>query len=102
VGTETPQHWERKLGLSERDDDSQQLQQFCQARINALDLNLDIKERIREVSKAFEYNLQIFNALHQAGSMLAKRPGGQTLYVTGRGTCITAISHCSARQRCPS
>lgn len=41
--------------------------------MNALDLNMKTKERIvEEANKAFEYNMQIFNELDQAGSTLAR------------------------------
>uniref|UniRef100_H0XQU7 Heme oxygenase 2 n=1 Tax=Otolemur garnettii TaxID=30611 RepID=H0XQU7_OTOGA len=58
--------------LFENVDNAQQFKQFYQARMNALDLNLKTKERIVEAAnKAFQYNIQIFNELDQAGSTLA-------------------------------
>nr|KAF6489646.1 heme oxygenase 2 [Molossus molossus] len=54
-------------------ENAQQFKQFYRARMNALDLNLKTKEKIvEEANKAFEYNMEIFNELDQAGSMLAK------------------------------
>ncbi|XP_003477769.1 heme oxygenase 2 isoform X1 [Cavia porcellus] len=54
-------------------DNAQQFKQFYRARMNALDLSLKTKERIvEEANKAFEYNMQIFDELDQAGSMLAR------------------------------
>ncbi|XP_007937779.1 heme oxygenase 2 [Orycteropus afer afer] len=59
--------------LFENVDNAQQFKQLYRARMNALDLNLKTKERIvEEANKAFEYNMQIFNELDQAGSTLAK------------------------------
>ncbi|XP_004373274.1 heme oxygenase 2 [Trichechus manatus latirostris] len=59
--------------LFENVDNAQQFKQLYRARMNALDLNLKTKERIvAEANKAFEYNMQIFSELDQAGSMLAK------------------------------
>ncbi|CAO2641949.1 Heme oxygenase 2 [Lemmus lemmus] len=59
--------------LFEHVDNAQQFKQFYRARMNALDLNLKTKERIvEEANKAFEYNMQIFTELDQAGSMLAR------------------------------
>lgn len=59
--------------LFEHVDNAQQFKQFYRARMNALDLNLKTKERIvEEANKAFEYNMQIFSELDQAGSMLAR------------------------------
>lgn len=55
--------------LFENVDNAQQFKQFYRARMNALDLNLKTKERIvEEANKAFEYNMQIFSELDQAGS----------------------------------
>lgn len=54
-------------------DNAQQFKQFYRARMNALDLSLKTKEKIvEEANKAFEYNMEIFNELDQAGSMLAR------------------------------
>lgn len=54
-------------------DNAQQFKQFYRARMNALDLNLKTKEKIvEEANKAFEYNMQIFDELDQAGFLLAK------------------------------
>ncbi|KAM9096366.1 heme oxygenase 2 isoform X1 [Sarcophilus harrisii] len=59
--------------LFENIDNAQQFKQFYRARMNALDLDLKIKEKIvEEANKAFEYNMQIFNELDKAGSLLAK------------------------------
>ncbi|XP_025858809.1 heme oxygenase 2 [Vulpes vulpes] len=59
--------------LFENVDNAQQFKQLYRARMNALDLNLKTKERIvEEANKAFEYNMQIFNELDQAGSLLAR------------------------------
>ncbi|XP_049624457.1 heme oxygenase 2 [Suncus etruscus] len=59
--------------LFENIDNAQQFKQFYRARMNALDLDLKTKEKIvEEANKAFEYNMQIFNELDQAGSLLAK------------------------------
>ncbi|XP_004604205.1 heme oxygenase 2 [Sorex araneus] len=59
--------------LFENIDNAQKFKQFYRARMNALDLNLKTKEKIvEEANKAFEYNMQIFNELDQAGSLLAK------------------------------
>lgn len=59
--------------LFENVDNAQQFKQFYRARMNALDLNLETKEKIvEEANKAFEYNMQIFSELDQAGSLLAK------------------------------
>uniref|UniRef100_A0A8C5YYU7 heme oxygenase (biliverdin-producing) n=1 Tax=Marmota marmota marmota TaxID=9994 RepID=A0A8C5YYU7_MARMA len=59
--------------LFEHVDNAQQFKQFYRSRMNALDLNLKTKERIvEEANKAFEYNMQIFNELDQAGSALAR------------------------------
>ncbi|XP_040491325.1 heme oxygenase 2 [Ursus maritimus] len=59
--------------LFENVDNAQQFKQLYRARMNALDLNLKTKERIvEEANRAFEYNMQIFNELDQAGSLLAK------------------------------
>ncbi|XP_076998061.1 heme oxygenase 2 [Tamandua tetradactyla] len=59
--------------LFENVDNAQQFKQLYRARMNALDLNLKTKERIvEEANKAFEYNMQIFSELDQAGSLLAK------------------------------
>ncbi|XP_054445503.1 heme oxygenase 2 [Pteronotus mesoamericanus] len=59
--------------LFENVDNAQQFKQLYRARMNALDLNLKTKEKIvEEANKAFEYNMQIFNELDQAGSLLAK------------------------------
>uniref|UniRef100_A0A8D0U9F4 Heme oxygenase 1 n=1 Tax=Sus scrofa TaxID=9823 RepID=A0A8D0U9F4_PIG len=59
--------------LFENVDNAQQFKQFYRARMNALDLNLETKEKIvEEANKAFEYNMQVFNELDQAGSLLAK------------------------------
>ncbi|XP_003417786.1 heme oxygenase 2 isoform X2 [Loxodonta africana] len=59
--------------LFENVDNAQQFKQLYRARMNALDLNPKTKERIvEEANKAFEYNMQIFSELDQAGSMLAK------------------------------
>ncbi|XP_062036961.1 heme oxygenase 2 [Lepus europaeus] len=55
--------------LFENVNNAQQFKQFYRARMNALDLNLKTKERIvEEANKAFEYNMQIFSELDQAGS----------------------------------
>ncbi|XP_012599209.1 heme oxygenase 2 isoform X1 [Microcebus murinus] len=60
--------------LFENVDNAQQFKQFYRARMNALDLNLKTKERIvEEANKAFQYNIQIFNELDQAGSALARK-----------------------------
>uniref|UniRef100_A0ABI7WGS7 Heme oxygenase 2 n=1 Tax=Felis catus TaxID=9685 RepID=A0ABI7WGS7_FELCA len=54
-------------------DNAQQFKQLYRARMNALDLNLKTKEKIvEEANKAFEYNMQIFDELDQAGFLLAK------------------------------
>ncbi|CAK6444737.1 unnamed protein product [Pipistrellus nathusii] len=54
-------------------DNAQQFKQFYRARMNALDLNLKTKEKIvEEANRAFEYNMQVFNELDQAGSSLAR------------------------------
>ncbi|XP_005391348.1 PREDICTED: heme oxygenase 2 [Chinchilla lanigera] len=54
-------------------DNAQQFKQFYRARMNALDLTLKTKERIvEEANKAFEYNMQIFDELDQAGTTLAR------------------------------
>lgn len=59
--------------LFENIDNAQKFKQFYRARMNALDLNLKTKEKIvEEANKAFEYNMQIFNELDQAGSLLPK------------------------------
>ncbi|XP_016022068.2 heme oxygenase 2 [Rousettus aegyptiacus] len=59
--------------LFENVNNAQQFKQFYRARMNALDLNPKTKEKIvEEANKAFEYNMQIFNELDQAGSLLAK------------------------------
>lgn len=59
--------------LFENVDNAQQFKQFYRARMNALDLNLKTKEKIvEEANKAFVYNMQIFDELDQAGSLLAK------------------------------
>ncbi|KAL6060286.1 hypothetical protein STEG23_004175 [Scotinomys teguina] len=59
--------------LFEHVDNAQQFKQFYRARMNALDLNFKTKEKIvSEANKAFEYNMQIFSELDQAGSMLAR------------------------------
>ncbi|XP_008139857.1 heme oxygenase 2 isoform X2 [Eptesicus fuscus] len=59
--------------LFENVDNAQQFKQFYRARMNALDLNLKTKEKIvEEANRAFEYNMQVFNELDQAGSLLAK------------------------------
>ncbi|XP_044089647.1 heme oxygenase 2 [Neovison vison] len=59
--------------LFENVDNAQQFKQLYRARMNALDLNLKTKERIvEEANRAFEYNMQIFNELDQAGSVLAR------------------------------
>ncbi|XP_006874946.1 PREDICTED: heme oxygenase 2 [Chrysochloris asiatica] len=59
--------------LFENVNNAQQFKQFYRARMNALDLNLKTKERIvEEANRAFEYNMQIFSELDQAGSMLAR------------------------------
>uniref|UniRef100_A0A8C3VVZ7 Heme oxygenase 1 n=1 Tax=Catagonus wagneri TaxID=51154 RepID=A0A8C3VVZ7_9CETA len=56
--------------LFENVDNAQQFKQFYRARMNALDLNLKTKEKIvEEANKAFEYNMQVFNELDQAGSL---------------------------------
>ncbi|XP_001502380.1 heme oxygenase 2 [Equus asinus] len=58
--------------LFENVDNAQQFKQLYRARMNALDLNLKTKEKIvEEANKAFEYNMQIFNELDHAGSLLA-------------------------------
>lgn len=52
---------------------AQQFKQLYRARMNALDLNMETKERIvEEANRAFEYNMQVFNELDQAGTLLAK------------------------------
>ncbi|XP_036266162.1 heme oxygenase 2 isoform X1 [Pipistrellus kuhlii] len=54
-------------------DNAQQFKQFYRARMNALDLSLKTKEKIvEEANRAFEYNMQVFNELDQAGSSLAR------------------------------
>ncbi|XP_006204389.1 heme oxygenase 2 [Vicugna pacos] len=59
--------------LFENVDNAQQFKQLYRARMNALDLDMRTKERIvEEANRAFEYNMQIFNELDQAGSLLAK------------------------------
>lgn len=59
--------------LFENVDNAQQFKQLYRARLNALDLTLKTKEKIvQEANKAFEYNMQVFNELDQAGSLLAK------------------------------
>lgn len=46
--------------LFENVDNAQQFKQFYRARMNALDLNLETKEKIvEEANKAFEYNMQV-------------------------------------------
>ncbi|XP_039333719.1 heme oxygenase 2 isoform X2 [Saimiri boliviensis] len=58
--------------LFENVDNAQQFKQLYRARMNALDLNMKTKEKIvEEANKAFEYNMEIFNELDQARSMLA-------------------------------
>ncbi|XP_006897485.1 PREDICTED: heme oxygenase 2 [Elephantulus edwardii] len=53
-------------------DNAQQFKQLYRARMNALDLTLKTKEKIvEEANKAFEFNMQVFTELDQAGSMLA-------------------------------
>ncbi|XP_037670498.1 heme oxygenase 2 isoform X2 [Choloepus didactylus] len=53
--------------------DAQQFKQLYRARMNALDLSPEAKERVvEEANKAFEFNMQIFSELDQAGSLLAK------------------------------
>lgn len=62
-----------KFYLFENVDNAQQFKQFYRARMNALDLNPKTKEKIvEEANRAFEYNMQVFNELDQAGSLLAK------------------------------
>ncbi|KAG8506467.1 Heme oxygenase 2 [Galemys pyrenaicus] len=59
--------------LFENIDNAQQFKQLYRARMNALDLSPKAKEKIvEEANKAFEYNMQIFNELDQAGSLMAK------------------------------
>ncbi|XP_004452238.1 heme oxygenase 2 [Dasypus novemcinctus] len=59
--------------LFENVSNAQQFKQFYRARMNALDLNLKTKERIvEEANRAFEYNMQVFSELDQAGCLLAK------------------------------
>lgn len=59
--------------LFENVDNAQQFKQLYRARMNALDLNLETKEKIvEEANKAFEFNMQVFSELDQAGSLLAK------------------------------
>lgn len=54
-------------------DNAQQFKQFYRARMNALDLNMKTKEKIvEEANRAFEYNMQVFSELDQAGSLLVK------------------------------
>lgn len=61
--------------LFENIDNAQKFKQFYRARMNALDLNPETKEKIvEEANKAFEYNMQIFNELDQAGSLLPTEP----------------------------
>lgn len=74
ASTETPSTGEgTQFYLFENVDNAQQFKQLYRARMNALDLNMKTKERIvEEANKAFEYNMQIFNELDQAGSTLAR------------------------------
>ncbi|XP_037363573.1 heme oxygenase 2 [Talpa occidentalis] len=59
--------------LFENIDNAQQFKQLYRARMNALDLSPKTREKIvEEANKAFEHNMQIFNELDQAGSLLAK------------------------------
>ncbi|XP_016043131.1 heme oxygenase 2 [Erinaceus europaeus] len=59
--------------LFENVSNAQQFKQLYRARMNTLDLSMKTKEKIvEEANKAFEYNMQIFNELDQAGSLLAK------------------------------
>ncbi|XP_020834288.1 heme oxygenase 2 isoform X1 [Phascolarctos cinereus] len=68
-------------------DNAQQFKQFYRARMNALELDLKTKEKIvEEANRAFEYNMQIFNELDKAGSLLATEPqDGELLVHDGKG-----------------
>ncbi|XP_036595635.1 heme oxygenase 2 isoform X1 [Trichosurus vulpecula] len=68
-------------------DNPQQFKQFYRARMNALDLDLKTKEKIvEEANRAFEYNMQIFNELDKAGSLLAtESQDGELLVHDGKG-----------------
>ncbi|KAM6156320.1 heme oxygenase 2 [Rhynchocyon petersi] len=63
--------------LFENVDNAQQFKQLYRARMNALDLDLKTKMRIvEEANRAFEYNMQVFTELDQAGSTLARETTG--------------------------
>ncbi|XP_013930637.1 PREDICTED: heme oxygenase 2, partial [Thamnophis sirtalis] len=49
----------------------QQFKQFYRARLNALDVSQETKERIvREANRAFEFNMQVFEELDKIGALL--------------------------------
>ncbi|XP_042294020.1 heme oxygenase 2 [Sceloporus undulatus] len=52
---------------------AQQFKQFYRARLNALDLDQETKERIvKEANKAFEFNMQVFEELDKIGALLTE------------------------------
>ena len=54
--------------LFENVDNAQQFKQLYRARMNALDLNLETKEKIvEEANKAFEFNMQVLPGRVSAG-----------------------------------
>lgn len=61
--------------LFENISNAQQFKQFYRARLNALDLDRETKERIvKEANKAFEFNMQVFEELDKIGALLAEEP----------------------------
>ncbi|XP_007435974.1 heme oxygenase 2 isoform X2 [Python bivittatus] len=51
----------------------QQFKQFYRARLNALEVSKETKERIvKEANKAFEFNMQVFEELDKIGALLTE------------------------------